>query len=150
MCNLGSQNFNVAGRLKEIFLIVRPEEKRKVETALGSVIAPFYTMMRGLGRGTQGGLSYEKPRRSPWLFDKRPPGRTTFLPKVIFHFVIPETLVDEVIKVTTAALGSSGGPEDCGLGVAIVADIEAEREIDGGYGIPSAALRSPAGAGDSR
>ena len=139
MCDLGLQNSNDSERLKEIFLIVRPEEKREVETALGSVIAPFYSMIRGLGRGTQGGLSYDKPRRSRSLFERLSPGRTTFLPKIVFHFVIPEPLVDEVIEVTTAALRSAGGPEDCGLGVAIVAEVGGEREIDGGYGsVPTA------------
>lgn len=112
--------------LKEVYLIVRPEEKYDVEQALQTIMAPVYSTMSGLGRGGRGGLSYsltQKRSRFRWL---RGPELSVLLPKTIFYFVIPESRVESVIRAAGAVLRLKGGPDDCGLGVAIVGDVEAD------------------------
>lgn len=118
-------------RFKEIYLIVRPEEKRELERALSSVVAPVYSTIQALGRGSQGGLSYGARPKRFFGIGRRASPKATFLPKTIFHLVVPEELVAPIVRAASEVLRQRGGPEDCGLGVAIVADIEEEIAIDG-------------------
>lgn len=121
-------------RLKEVYLIVRPEEKYDLETALQSVMAPIYSTMQGTGRSGGGSLSCSAGGgKSPLAWRPGPHG-APFRPKTLFYFVIPETYVDRVIRVAGEVIRAKGGPEDCGLGIAIVSEVEAEMTI----GPPSA------------
>jgi nitrogen regulatory protein PII len=115
--------------LKEVYLIVRPEEKYDLEAALQTVMAPIYSTIHGLGRGGRGGLSYAAPPKRGPLRWFRKPELSVLLPKTIFYFVIPESRVQPVIDAAGAVLRAKGGPGDCGLGVAIVSDIEADAVI---------------------
>lgn len=112
--------------LKEVYLIVRPEEKYDLEAALQTVMAPVYSTMNGLGRGSNGGLAYGAPaRRGPMKWFRKPE-LSVLLPKTIFYFVIPQSRVERVIQAAGAVLRAKGGPDDRGLGVAIVGDVEAD------------------------
>lgn len=112
--------------LKEVYLIVRPEEKYDLETALQTVMAPIYSTINGLGRGSNGGLAYGAPaKRGPMKWFRKPE-LSVLLPKTIFYFVIPESRVDQVIRAAGAVLRAKGGPDDRGLGVAIVGDVETD------------------------
>ena len=57
-----------------------------------------------------------------------------FLPKTVFYIVAPKRLIESLTDAVSMALRGKGGPEDCGLGIAIIAGIEAESAIDGGRG----------------
>lgn len=118
-------------RFKEIYLIVRPEEKRELERALSLVVAPVYSTIHALGRGSQGGLSYGEAPKRFFGFGRRASPKATFLPKTLFHLIVPEELVAPIVRAASDVLRRRGGPEDCGLGVAIVADVEEEIAIDG-------------------
>lgn len=103
--------------LKEIQLIIRPEEKYAVERALQSVVPPVYATMSALGRG---GHEERADRRWSW---KRKRQLAAFLPKTIFVLVVPEGYVEPILRAVRAALRLAGGPEDCGTGFAIVSPI---------------------------
>ncbi len=117
-----------AAEWREIFLIVRPEEKITVERALMGVVPPLYVTFPALGRGRHGGLAYENRRgwiRWPW--GQHP--KAALLPKVVFHLVVSENHVDEIINSIQASLRLKGGPPDWGLGLAIVSPVEADLPI---------------------
>ncbi|MBI1785606.1 P-II family nitrogen regulator [Candidatus Sumerlaeota bacterium] len=126
--------------LKEIYLIVRPEEKYDVERGLKGVVAPIYCTWSGLGRGTQGGLAYEEQdARRWWSWWKRTP-RSALLPKIILYLVVPENKVEPVLNAVGAALRLKSGPADCGLGVGFILPIEQELAITPGRKIQPGVL----------
>lgn len=115
--------------LKELYLIVRPEEKYDLERTLQTIMAPIYTTMNGLGRGTRRELRFSPTAgRGPlrWL---RGPELALMLPKTIFHMVIPESRVDAVIEAAGGVVRMKGGPGDCGLGVAIIGEVVSDIAI---------------------
>jgi len=112
--------------LKEVYLIVRPEEKYDLEAALQTVMAPIYSTINGLGRGSNGGLAYGAPAKRGAMKWFRKPELSVLLPKTIFYFVIPESRVESVVRAAGAVLRAKGGPGDRGLGVAIIGDVEAD------------------------
>jgi DNA-binding transcriptional ArsR family regulator/nitrogen regulatory protein PII len=110
--------------LKEIYMIVRPEERYPVERALQSVVPPIYHTMHAVGRG--GHLEEGSRRRWSW---RRREELTQFLPKTIVFVMVPESYVGPVLRAVGAALRLEGGPEDCGAGFAAVLPVGADHVI---------------------
>jgi nitrogen regulatory protein PII len=130
------------GPLKELYLLVRPEEKYAVERALQSVVGPIYSSFTGLGRGTSGGVSYADGKRRPWWSLKRERHLSIFLPKVIFYLVVAAADADEVVSAVTHALRAEGGPTDCGRGFGVVMPMEGDSPIELGHRVGSLGARS--------
>lgn len=116
--------------LKEVFLFARPEEKPAIERALISVIGSMYTVMPALGRGSKGGVEYGMTggSRLTRLFAR--PALASFLPKIVYYFVLDEAEVDYVLSTVHGTLASEGGPSDCGRGLAIVCPSDGQYAID--------------------
>lgn len=129
------------GPLKELYLLVRPEEKYAVERALQSVVGPIYSSFTGLGRGTSGGIAYAGARRRWWSL-KRERHLSLFLPKVIFYLVVAEADAADILSAVTHALRAEGGPTDCGRGFGVVMPMEGDSPIELGHKIRSEGARS--------
>jgi hypothetical protein len=84
--------------LCELYVVVRPEEKRAVMLTLDALVGPVYTTIAAVGRG-HSGLTYEGKKATSLV--KRLWGNiealTVFLPKAIFYLVIPRASADEVL-----------------------------------------------------
>ncbi|MCC6648907.1 MAG: hypothetical protein IT374_25500 [Polyangiaceae bacterium] len=113
-----------ADELCEVYLVVRPEERRAVERALDAQLPPVVTSFHALGRGRGGGLRHEGAT-GWWPFGRARAGE--FLPKVVFYLAVPARLVDDVVDAVTTALRGECGAVDHGLGAVFV--LPAEREI---------------------
>lgn len=110
--------------LKELYIIIRPEERYPVERAIQSVVPPVYSTLNAVGRG-----AYWEPapdtRRMRWAFNRKKQ-LSEFLPKVILMMVVPEPYVEPLLTAVSAALRLQGGPEECGTGFAAVLGVESE------------------------
>ncbi len=116
--------------MRELFLLIRPEERSAVETGLLSVVGPIYTVMQVQGRGSEGGLRYEEEaKKKRWSWKKE--SLSIFLPKLMYYLVVPEELVDELLRAVGVALRMYGGPDHCGFGFAMVCPLEDEIPING-------------------
>ncbi len=115
--------------LSELFLIVRPEERQVVETAIQTVAGAVYTTVNVLGRGAGGGLQYTNGKRQRFSLLRPSKHAAVFLPKVAIYLVIPNEMTDLVLDRVGAALRISGGPEFFARGLGIVAPAEREIEI---------------------
>jgi len=117
--------------LKELYLVVRPEERYTVERAIQSVVPPIYTELHALGRGD---YFYDRERFS-WAKREQ---RAQFLPKTVLFLLVPESYVTPLLRAVSAALKIAGGPEDCGMGFAAVLPVEGELVIGAQSASPDA------------
>jgi hypothetical protein len=101
---------------REVFLIVRPEERRAVERTLQGLVGSAYVTLPVLGRGA--------PIRP------RAPASWACLPKAMFFLVVPEGEVDELLSAVGATLRSQSGPADCGRGLGLVLPMDGVHDID--------------------
>jgi nitrogen regulatory protein PII len=101
---------------REVFLVVRPEERRAVERTLQGLIGSAYVTLPVLGRGGPAA------RVTPKTFH-------TSLPKALFFLVVPVDEVDELLAAVGATLRSQGGPADCGHGLGLVLPLEDVHDI---------------------
>jgi DNA-binding transcriptional ArsR family regulator len=115
--------------LKELFIVVRPEEKYAVERALQSVMPTLYDSIHAVGRG-----GHQRGSSRPWQKKKQ---LEAFLPKTMFVLVVPESYVGPILRAVSAALRLEGGPDDCGVGFATVAPIGEEIVIGVAPNAPS-------------
>lgn len=120
--------------LRELYVVVRPEEKYAVERAMQTIIPPVYFCMSAVGRGGYGEPGGGGKRR--WTWRKRE-ARAAFLPKTIFTVLVPESHVAALLRAIGATLRLEGGPSDCGTGFAAVLGAEEEIVIGAGHGDPA-------------
>jgi nitrogen regulatory protein PII len=113
----------------EVYLVVRPEEKQAVETAIQTVAGAVYTTYNVLGRGAGGGLRYGASKSRLFSFLRPSTHAAAFLPKVAFYLVVPDAAADVVLERVGAALRIAGGPELYARGLGIVAPAIREIEI---------------------
>lgn len=110
--------------LRELYVIIRPEERYAVERALQSIVPPIYASMSATGRGAYWEDKQSvKQRRWSW---RRREQLAAFLPKTILFMAVPETYVNSLLKAVGAALRHEGGPDDCGTGFAMVLGVDEE------------------------
>lgn len=130
----------------ELYLIVRPEEKRAVTTCLDSFVGPVYTTIPGLGRGYNG-LTYQAKRRSliQRLWRNTEP-LTVFLPKVVLYLVLPCDAVDELMSAIQQTLRTAGGPANCARGFGFIVPVGDQVVIDGSFATQTRATRPDVGA----
>jgi nitrogen regulatory protein PII len=111
--------------LRELILIVRPEERWALERTLQAMCDTAFVSLSALGRGGSGGLRY-RGRRS-W-FSR--PSVATFLPKAVFYLTVPASEVEHVLAAVRGALRVESGPADAGLGLGLVLPLEIERAVE--------------------
>ena len=101
---------------REVFLVVRPEERRAVERTLEGLVGSAYVTLPVLGRGGP------PARVTPRAFH-------TSLPKAMFFLVVPADEVDELLAAVGATLRNQGGPADCGYGLGLVLPLDDVHDI---------------------
>ena len=102
---------------REVFLIVRPEERRAVERTLQGLVGAAYVTLPVLGRGA--GVGPRPRAAASWAC----------LPKTMFFLVVPADEVDELLSAVGATLRSQSGPADCGRGLGLVLPLDAVHDI---------------------
>jgi len=121
--------------VKELFLIIRPEEKYEVEQALIATIGYGFTSFLAQGRGMGGGLTYSQGRgltysqgRGLFPWSKSKPV-TVFLPKIVYYIVVPDDVATLVLDAVGGAMRRGGGPEAFGRGLGAISPMGEEIPI---------------------
>jgi len=92
--------------------------------------AEIAAAMSALGRGSKGGIESGTSHRSPLARLFARPALSSFLPKIVYYFVLEDEDVEYVLSAVHSTLASEGGPDDCGRGLAIVSAIDAQYGIE--------------------